>query len=136
MLKNFAESHCLKTKTDECGETIIAGKQGQIYECSDHEFGVMFMPPKTSSEPWGKWCPKKWGNFKRAALALGMTLRQNADSEGCLSFDPANREQSKLAIKIAGARPKRQISDLQKAAMVAKLQEFRFQPRQEGHLAA
>jgi hypothetical protein len=67
----------------------IPRRQGQIYEYDAAELGVMFMPPPTKDDRWGKWCPKKWGNFRRAALAIGMTLRQNGDSEGCVSFDPA-----------------------------------------------
>lgn len=39
----------------------------------------------------GKWTPKTWGDLKRAGLAAGMTLRQNGDSEGCMSFDPKGR---------------------------------------------
>jgi hypothetical protein len=39
-----------------------------------------------------------------------MTLLQNGDDEGALSFDPTNRKQAALAIKVTGARPKRQLS--------------------------
>jgi hypothetical protein len=57
------------------------------------------------------------------------------NSEGCLSFDPSNRAQSKLAIKIAGARPNRTMSPEQ----LARLAEMRLKiarPLVEGHLAA
>jgi hypothetical protein len=50
-----------------------------------------------------------------------MIVRQNADSEGCLSFDPRNREQSKLAIQIARVRPKKVLSEEQKAVMASRL---------------
>jgi hypothetical protein len=40
-------------------------------------------------------------------------VRQNGDSEGVLSFDPNDREQAKLAIKMAGARAKRNTSTAQ-----------------------
>jgi hypothetical protein len=68
----------------------------------------------------GKWSPKKWGNVKRAALPLGMTLQQNGDSEGVLSFDPNNRAQVRMAIKIAGARPKRELNPEQLADLQAR----------------
>jgi hypothetical protein len=42
-----------------------------------------------------------------------MTLLQNGDDEGALSFDPPNRKQAALAIKVTGAGPKRQLSAAQ-----------------------
>jgi hypothetical protein len=82
-------------------------------------------------------CPKTWGNLKRAAAATGMTLRQNGDTEGCLSFDPRNKEQAKLAIKIAKVRPKRQRTPEQVARFVAAIQNARskaLDPLQKGAL--
>jgi hypothetical protein len=80
--------------------------------------GVAFVP--------GKWTPKTWGNHKRAAIALGMTLRQNGDSEGTLSFDPANGPQSTLALRIAKARAKRILSPERAAAGAARLAKARL----------
>src|SRR5215469_6215891 len=73
-INEFAEKRRLKMRGDECGESIIPGRQGQIYEYGDGELGAMFMPTPTKDDRWGKWCPRTWGNFKRAALAIGMTL--------------------------------------------------------------
>ena len=114
-------------RRDECGESIIPGRQGQIYEYGDGELGVMFMSGL---------CTKMWNKFRTAALAMDMTLRQNGDSEGCLSFDPANDAQAGLAIKIAGVRPKRQVSPGQIARQVATLAKFRSQAKQEHTLEA
>lgn len=136
MLNTFAEDQKLKTRRDECGELIIPGKQGQLYEYSSEKLGVMFMPPKTKDEPWGKWTPRTWNNFKRSALSVGMSVLQNGDSEGCLAFDPNDRAQVKLAIKIAGARVKKQLSPEQIARQVAVLQKFRLQPKVEGPFPA
>jgi hypothetical protein len=55
-----------------------------------------------------------------------MTLRQNGDDEGALSFDPNNRQQARLAIKVTGARPKRQLSPEHRAKLLA----IGFQKRQ------
>jgi hypothetical protein len=55
-----------------------------------------------------------------------MNVRQNGDSEGCLSFDPKSNEQAKLAIKIAKVRPKRQRTPEQVAKFVAATQNARF----------
>ena len=130
MIEAFANENRLKTKMDECGELIILGRQGQLYEYNNAELGVMFMP--------GSWTPKTWGNFKRAGLAIGMILRQNGDSEGCLSFDPKDREQVELAIKAAGVRPKRRVSPEQRALMAERLalaRQNRSEPQEEGVLS-
>ena|SRR5215469_4955739 len=125
----FAEKRRLKMRCDECGESIIPGRQGQIYKYDGAELGVMFMAPR------GRWRPKMWNKFRKAALAIGMTLRQNGDSEGCLSFDPANDAQAKLAVKIAGVRPKRRVSPEE----IARLVTVGFKASRhtvEGHLGA
>ena len=101
VLKQFAVKRRLKIKTTNDGEKIVAGHLGEshIYQYSLTELGVAFVP--------GKWTPKTWGNHKRAAIALGMTLRQDGDSEGMLSFDPEDGSQGTLAIRIAKVRAKR-----------------------------
>ena len=138
-LATFAEQNRLKVKRDDCGDTIIPGKCGQIYEYNHNELAVMFMPPRTEAEAWGRWCPKTWGNFKRAAAAAGMNLLQDGDSEGCLSFAPNNIEQVKLAIKIAKVRSKRQRTPEEIAKFVAAIQHARrraLNPLQTGALEA
>jgi hypothetical protein len=120
LIQAFAQDRRLKiSKTDE-GEKVIAGRLGEshIYQYSLTELGVAFVP--------GKWTPKTWGNHKRAAIALGMTLRQNGDSEGTLSFDPTNWPQSKLALRIAKARAKRVLSPERAAAAAARLAKARL----------
>ena len=54
-----------------------------------------------------------------------MTLRQNGDGEGVFWFDPENKEQARLAIRFAGVRPKKQISDEHKAKLLAGLERYR-----------
>ena len=123
----FAETNRLKVTRDECGGAIIAGKQGQLYPFTESEMGVMFMPPKTKTDSYGRWCPKVWGNFKRAAALIGMVLTQDGDSEGCLSFDPFNKEQVKLAVKIAGVRVRKSLSPERRAALAGTLAAARSQ---------
>ncbi len=38
-----------------------------------------------------------------------MVVRQRGDAEGALSFDPENKAQVKIALKLAGVRPKRKV---------------------------
>ena len=102
-IQEFAERNRLKIVRDKCNDPIIPGRKGHLYPHSNDgtEFAAMFMPPKTKGLPWGRWSPKTWGNFRRAGLAAGMVVLQDGDSEGCLAFDPENREHVQLAIKIA-----------------------------------
>ena len=120
---------------DDCNDQIISGKQGQIYEYNGTDFAVMFMP-LSKADPCGRWCPKIWNAFKRAAAELGMVLTQDGDTEGCLSFDPANAAQVKLAVKIAKVRVKKQVSDERKAVMVANLALHRSKAKENGLLVA
>src|ERR1043166_8545438 len=110
-IQEFADSHKLKTRRNaDYDELIVAGCTGQIYQYSQSELGVLFMPPKTELAPQGRWCPRKWNRLRDLAVKSGMNLRQCGDSEGALSFDPDNSEQAKLAIQISKARPKRTLS--------------------------
>src|SRR5437016_6475910 len=111
MLEKFAEKHRARITRDRSDDTnVIAGRSGHLYEYGEDLLGVMFMPPPTAGQPWGKWQPRTWNNFKRAGQAVGMTTLQDGDSEGCLCFDPENTDQSKLALKMAGIKPKRKVS--------------------------
>ena len=137
-LETFAAKHKLKTRrsTDDDNDLVVNGKAGQIYEFSDSELAVSFTPGLDKNRRGiGTWCPKKWGNIRREALAAGMILRQNGDSEGALSFDPASQEQAKLAIKIARARSKRTLTDSQRERLRSVNPVFRKSAPQNGHLA-
>jgi hypothetical protein len=143
-LEEFAAKYNLKAKKspDDWGEEVIFGKRGQIYEWGTNpetavfELGVMFMPPPTKEDRWGRWCPRTWGNFRRRGQSLGMAVLQNGDSEGCLSFDPANKEQAELAIKIAKVPRRRRLSPEVKAKLLAVGQEHRFLRRDTGQTGA
>ena len=116
-ISDFATRYRLKLVKDDGGDPIIAGRIGSsnIYEYDDDSLGVIFIteasqPPRTGL----------WNKFKADCLAVGMTLRQSGDAEGSFTFDPANREQVKLAIKGIRARAKRQVTE-QAAAGAARL---------------
>src|SRR2546428_11977867 len=90
LLIGFAAKHRLRIEYDECGDPVISGRLGQLYEYSSSELGVMIIP---SGDPR----PRLWRLIREKCLATGMTLRQNGDAEGTLSFDPTNRAQARLA---------------------------------------
>jgi hypothetical protein len=137
-LQEFAVQHRLKltNKPEDGGVRSIVGKTGDIYEQSSSEFGVCYMPGLKNGRGVGSWHPKIWNGFCRAAEAAGMTVRQRSDSEGCLSFDPANQEQVKLALKIARVRPKRVVSPERAASLAAHLSKIRPKAAQEPRLGS
>jgi hypothetical protein len=129
-IESFASEHRLKLRrnADDDNQTCILGKSGQIYEYSDTELGVSFMPGLENGRGVGRWTPKTWGNFRRKAGELGMTVRQNGDSEGSLSFNPKNDDQAKLALQIARPRQRKQLSPkhlVTLRANIAKAREIR-----------
>lgn len=119
-IKTFATRHRLKTVVDIDGTTIIPGKHGQLYEVSGTRLGTMFLPTA--------YRPRKFAAVRRAAELAGLVARQVGDSEGCFEFNSNDKAQVKQAIKIAGVRPKRQLSPEHKAKLLRANQNTRFLP--------
>jgi len=115
ILQKFAEKYCLKVKCDDCGEKIMPGRTGQIYEFGE-VLAVLFMP-----DPRGKGKPttRKWSKQKRALIAAGCEIVQDGDGEGAAIFNPLDEKQSALAIRIAGCRRKRVASAAQLASLAS-----------------
>jgi hypothetical protein len=99
IIRKFAEVHRLKPSLDNCGELVVIGRQGQIYEYSDTRLGVMFMPEKPH--------PRRWVHFQKLARNIGLHLVQEAESEGAFRFDPNEPGHASLAIRIAKVRIRR-----------------------------
>jgi len=95
----FAEKYREKTKRDECGDTIIPGKTGHIAEGFVAGFGICAMESTR----------KRWGNVRRKLEAAGFLVRQDADTEGVAIFDPANKHQAKLALRLVRVKTRRQM---------------------------
>lgn len=115
-IKEFATKHKVRIKLDEELEAIVLAKHGQIYDYGSGRFGVMFMFDT----------PKPWNNRRRECEAAGMRVIQDGDTEGTLLFDPENREQAKTAIRLVGARQKREMTPEQRKAAVERLARFQF----------
>ena len=97
----------LRVKRDECGDPIIPGQRGHIYEHNHTMLGMLFMPCR----------PRLWANAKRKLLAAGFVIRQDEDEEGTALLDPFNPAQVQLALKLVGAKPKRIASAAQLEAL-------------------
>jgi hypothetical protein len=117
-IREFAEQYRCRLKRDGCGEQIIPGKVGQIYDYGSGRFGALFMPS-------GKPRPNLWGRVRRKLMAAGFQLLQNGDAEGCLLFDPSDQRKIQLALKLVGARRKRVLTPERRAAQIEVLERSR-----------
>jgi hypothetical protein len=109
----FAERYGLKTKRDECGERIVPGRLGQVYEYGGGKLGCMVMAPSA----------RYWNAARRNLVHAGCQVIQNGDTEGTVIFDPRDEGQVKLAIRAVGAKRKRKLSEAQRAALVGRLRK-------------
>jgi hypothetical protein len=91
-IETFARQNHVKTRTDG-EESIIPGRSGYIYEYDVARLGLLYRSDKTG-----------WNARRDACVEAGMTILQNGDMEGTLSFDPANSKQAELALKVAAYR--------------------------------
>ena len=127
-LQTYTQKYHLRIKRDVDGTDIVAGKLGHIYEHSDSQLGLLFMPSAPRA--------RLWSLAKAKGIAVGMTVRQNADSEGTLLFDAADPAQARLAISLVRARPKRILTEEQRSALAARLAVARQEAQKRGTLAA
>jgi len=68
----------------------------------------------------------KWTWAKKKLTAAGFVIKQDGDTEGTAVFDAASEEQARLAIKVAGIKRRRVLSEAQKEALKQRLERTRF----------
>jgi hypothetical protein len=95
----------------------------QIYE-HDGRFALMLMFPVDGHEHGGSGKSAKWVHARKRLRNSGFTLKQDADAEGVMLFNPEDKIQAKLALRFAGIRT-RQLSPERKAALAAQLADAR-----------
>jgi hypothetical protein len=111
----FAEKYRLRTKRDECGELIIPGGLGQIYEYGPGQLGCMVLGKSACY----------WNAARRKLVAAGFQVIQDGDTEGTGLFDPEDANQVKVATQVVRAKRKRVLSKSQRAALVGRLRRLR-----------
>lgn len=123
-IKSFAETYRVRVKQDSCGDSIIPGRErlnrvedrSHIFDYENGEhFGVSAM--------FGS--AKKWGNARRKMEAAGFLVRQNGDTEGIALFNPRDKTQARLALKVAGVKARRTLSPERKEALAKVLAQAR-----------
>lgn len=115
-IKEFATKHKVHIKLDEVGDAVVIARNGEIYDYGKGRFGVMFMLDSVG----------KWNNRRKECEKAGMRCIQDGETEGTLLFDPEDRDQAKTAIRLVGARARRELRPEQKKAAVERLARFRF----------
>src|SRR5208337_5689775 len=104
-LADFAKRQRLRTRRDTDCTTIIPGRLGHIFEYDLGQLGMLVMPNPPRRQYWG---------FARQRLiAAGFQINQDGDGEGSAIFDPGNRQQAELAIRLAGIKRRRTPSPTQ-----------------------
>ena len=118
-LTAFALAHRLKSVRG-ADESYVQGRDGTVTEYSPDRLHLV-LSPGTGNAGW-------WNNRRRTALASGMTLDQDGDTEGSLIFDPNNREQALSAVRLSGSRQRRVVSEIQRATLAKHARPFERKP--------
>jgi hypothetical protein len=114
-IREFAERQRLSTQRDDCGDVVIHGKAGSISEAAGGRLSLMLLFDS----------PRKWSTTRRKLQAAGFVIRQDGETEGVLTFDPKDRKQSGLALKIGGIRKPRVLSAAQMEVLRDHMAEVR-----------
>jgi hypothetical protein len=110
-ISEYAEKYRLRMKRDRCGDLIVPGKLGHLYEHGSGRFGMVLEASADSRR-----LDNVLRSRKRRALAGGFAIRQEGDSESIVLFDPAEQKQARLALRLVGAKSKRRASPAQLAS--------------------
>ena len=121
-LRAFASEHRLKAKIGDDGSQLVCGRDGEIYEYGSGHFAVMLLDLTA----------REWGYRKRTGKRHGMTVMQDGDREGTMTFDPTDRGQADLAIKFAGVRRKKRITPEYRKRLSDMGRATRFKSRGRG----
>lgn len=111
-----AECYRAPTRRDDCGEIIIPGHHGQVFDYGDGEsFGIVLLDDDVTQPSKARLLLSQ----RRKALAAGFVAHQLGDCEAVLLFDPNKSDQAKLALKLVGVRRRRKLSDPHRRSLLA-----------------
>ena len=128
----FAEKYRLRVHRDECGDVVVVGKLGQLYQYDDGLVSLVLMSPNGDD-------PKLDNTLRsrmRKALREGLELHQRGDYESTFVFNCENRAQARLAIRLVGIKRRRRQTGKGKpfvSERVKELAQIRLNHAGEGH---
>ncbi len=102
-IKGFANRYHLHTIKDECGEEIIPGKLGHIFDHGSGKLGIVLEEMAGSSQ--GRLLLAR----RKTALQASFQMVQEGEFESVLLFDPDDSDQARLAISLVKTRKKRTV---------------------------
>lgn len=127
-ISEFATKYKLqKPRIDVDGTLVIFGKSGQIYEFSESRLGVIYTSAINGGSKFRDLTTQRNNAAQASCIAVGMQLEQQGGLESAFSFDPCDARQAKVAIQVAGAKAKRQVSEATRVAGAARLANWRSQ---------
>jgi len=116
-LLDFASNQRMKVKNDECGDAIICGKYGHIFEYGSGKLGVCILSVTGTAH--------RWNRAREAFLAADMRVTQNGDTEGCAVFNPTDQKQVAAATRHARVRPRKKVKPEFRETMLGNLARAR-----------
>ena len=128
----FAEKNRLRLRRDECGDPIVVGKLGQLYQHDDGLVGLALMCPNGDD-------PRLDNTLRarmRKALREGLELHQRGDYESSFLFDAENKQHAGVALRLIGCKRKRRQTGKGRPFTSERAKEFariRLNHAGEGH---
>ena len=108
-IKKFAEQYRLKIRCDECGDSIIPGRRGHLYFNGPELCLMVTNGTRVLRSRWEMLGGKLW-------------MGDISDGVQDVKVTGIPLENARLAIRMVGCKPKRMMSEAQKAAL-AKAQK-------------
>lgn len=111
LIEMFVEKYQVTSKRDDCGDLVINGSRGHIYDgFADDRLGVFI----------GFATVRKFNSVRKALEVSGFKVRQSGSTEGCFTFNAGDTRQAHLALKTIGARKRREAKPPSLAQLAAR----------------
>lgn len=139
-IRDFATQNNLRLRRDSAGDLIVPGRRTandmpKQREYANHVYDG-FADDRLGVCLWFR-SKRRWNATRRTLELAGCLLKQNSDTEGCLTFDPTNADQVQAVIKAAGLKARRTASPERLALLAsARLRRVAHPPIEDGGSAA
>jgi hypothetical protein len=104
-LAKYGEQYRVRVKRDECGDLIVRGRFGHLYEHDTNRLGIVLDAPADNLRS-----DRTLRARKTRAIAAGFVVHQEGDCESILLFDPSDLDQAHLAVRLIQAKRIRKTS--------------------------